>query len=145
MTGKSHNRRKECDLFLPGHCVHWIQSKKASEATPRYGTLTGVADGVVTVRYLDKVGRYRNHDAASILEVAQPGTTVRVFEGHGLLGVDVDHYRYRCFCIVDAERPWTPCSYEPMAATSPEALAERLTLRGGFSVPGRLVTAGLSA
>lgn len=94
---------------------------------------------MITVEYLDKVGHYRNHDAQKILNVAEPGTKVQVFEDYGLLGVDMDHYTYRCFCIADAERPWTPCSYEPMVATTPEALADRLASRGGFSVPGQVV------
>ncbi len=139
MTGNSRNRRNKCDLYLPGHCVHWIQSRKASEVTPRCGTLVEVTDTVITVEYLDKVGHYRNHDAGRILKVAKPGTKVRVSEDYGLLGVDMDHYTYRCFCIADTDRPWTSCSYEPMVATTPEALAERLASRGGFSVSGRVV------
>jgi hypothetical protein len=105
---------------------------------PAVRTRTGITDDAITVAYLDKIGRYRNHDAQKIMEVAELGTKVRVFESYGLLGVDVDHYRYRWFCIADADRPWTPWSTE-LSAMTPDALAERLSTRGGFSVPGGVV------
>ena len=136
MTGASRNRRVECDLYLPGHCVHWIQSKKAWETTPTTGRLVEINGGIITVEYLDKIGRYRNHRAEDVLEVAQLGSKVRVFERFGLLGVDHDRLT-RMFCIADADEPWTPCSTEPMTSVTPEALATRLQERGGFSIPGR--------
>jgi hypothetical protein len=136
MTGTSRNRRVECDLYLPGHCVHWIQARKASETTPRTGRLVEINDGVISVEYLDKIGRYRNHHPEDLLEVAQPGAKVRAFEGFGLPGVDINHFTTRMFCIADADRPWTPCSTEPMTSVTPEALAQRLQERGGFIVPG---------
>ena len=136
MTGTSHNRNVKCDLFLPGHLTHWIQQRKASETTPRTGRLVGVDDGVITVAYLDKTGHYRNHRAEEVLEVAQPGTKVRVFEDYGILGIDLDQRTSKSFCIADAGRPWIPCSYEPLNPVTAKALAERLNQRGGFSVPG---------
>lgn len=100
----------------------------------------GVEGDIITVEYLDKIGRYRNHRAEDVLEVAQSGTKVRVFERFGLLGVDIDHFTTRMFCIADADKPWTPCSTEPLTSVTPEALAKRLEERGGFSVPGNLLS-----
>jgi hypothetical protein len=96
----------------------------------------GVEDGIITVEYLDKVGRYRNHNAQRVLTIAKPGAKVRVFEDYGILGIDLDHRSSKSFCIADADKPWTPCSYEPLISVTPDALAKRLQERGGFSVPG---------
>ena len=140
MTGASRSQQRQlCDLYIPGHCVHWIQSKKAWETTPRTGRLVEINGGIITVEYLDKIGRDRNHRAEDVLEVAHPGSKVRVFERFGLLGVDHGALT-RMFCIAEADKPWTPCSTEPMTSVTPEALAERLQERGGFSVPGNLIT-----
>lgn len=129
-------RRQECDLYLPGHHWHWIQARKASETTPRIGKVVDVGDGVITVKYLDRTSRYRNHDARTLAKIAKPGMKVRVFERYGLLGVENDHFSGHRFCVVDAAEPLVPCSYEPLVSVTPEALAERLRTRGGFSVPG---------
>ena len=139
MAGKSRTKHEKCDLYLPGHLVHWIQARRASEVTPRIGTLVGVADGIITVEYLDKIGRYRNHRAHELAKIAEPGTKVRVFERFSLLSVDLDNRTTKMFCIADADKLWVPCSYQPLTSVTPEALAERLNTRGGFSVPGRLL------
>jgi hypothetical protein len=99
----------------------------------------GIDDGVITVAFVDKVGRYRNHRADQILQVAQVGEQVRVFEGYGLLGVAIDHFVSQSFCIADADKPWRLCSIAPLISATPESLAERLESRGGFTVPGELL------
>ena len=139
MTAKGRRKHAKCDLYIPGHLVHWIQAKRSGDETPRTGKLVGVDDGIITVEYLDKIGRYRNHRAHDLAKIAEPGTKVRVFERYGLLGVDLDNRTTKMFCIADAEKPWVPCSYQPLTSVTPEALAERLNTRGGFSVPGRLL------
>jgi len=136
MTGTRSSQNVTCDLYLPGHLTHWIQLRRTSEVTPRTGKLVGVEDGIITVEYLDKVGRYRNHNAQRVLTIAKPGAKVRVFEDYGILGIDLDHRSSKSFCIADADKPWTPCSYEPLISVTPDALAKRLQERGGFSVPG---------
>jgi hypothetical protein len=99
----------------------------------------GIDDGVITVAFVDKVGRFRNHQADQILQVAQPGEQVRVFEGYGILGVAIDHFVSQSFCLADADKPWRPCSIDRLTSVTPESLAERLVSRGGFTVPGELL------
>jgi hypothetical protein len=136
MTGTRSSQNVTCDLYLPGHLTHWIQLRRTSEVTPRTGKLVGVEDGIITVEYLDKVGRYRNHRPEEVSEVARPGTKVRVFEDYGLFGIDLDQRTSKSFCIADADQPWVECSYELLISVTAEALAERLNVRGGFSFPG---------
>lgn len=138
-TGES---RPPCDLFRPGHLVHWIQARKASEPPASWGVLTEVDDQWITVTFLDRVVRYRNHDAVSILDFADLGAKVRVSERYHVLGVQLANYEHKIYCIAMETDEWTPCSFDPLVDTSPEGLAERLRTRGGFSVPGEAVFAG---
>ena len=64
-------RPERCDLYLPGHHAHWIQLRKASAERHRWGRLVAVDDDVITVSYLDGVGRYRNHRVQT-LSTSQP-------------------------------------------------------------------------
>jgi hypothetical protein len=130
---------QKCELYIPGHCPHWIQVKRAAGTEPRVGTLVEIVDGVITVEYLDKIGHYRNHDAKQLEDIAQPGTNVRVFEDYRILGVDVEHGSRKVFCIALPGDTWTPCNYEPLESVTPDALAARLSTHGGFSVPGHLL------
>jgi hypothetical protein len=132
-------RPENCDLYLPGHCTHWIQLRKASAERYDWGRLVTVDDDVITVAYLGGVGRYRNHRAETLLDIAVPGTKVAVCERYRTLRIDVGDLASKWFCIAGVDDPWTPCSYEPLTAVSPEALADRLTKRGGFSVPARFL------
>ena len=68
-----------------------------------------------------------------------------VCERYRTLRIDVDDLASKWFCIFIAgvDEPWTPCSYQPLIAVSPEALADRLAKRGGFSVSGAEVRKGL--
>lgn len=132
-------RRHRCDLYIFGHCLHWIQARKASDQPHRWGRAIEVTDGVIVVEYLDKIGRYRNHDPKRVQQVVQVGSTVRVCERYGVLTVEVDYRTTGGFCIADADEPWTPCSFEPLSEATPEALAERLKERGGFSIPAQAV------
>jgi hypothetical protein len=138
--------RVKCDLYLAGHCHHWIQARKASESrtSPRVGKLEAIDDdGFIVVRYLDKIGHYRNHDVGRLVDITRPGIKVRVFERYRLLSVDLPDGSARMFCIAIEDDEWTPCSYLPLTSATPEALAERLATRGGFSVPGNeIVDAG---
>jgi hypothetical protein len=132
-------RPEKCDLYLPGHHTHWIQARKASTERYRWGKLVSVYDDVITVAYLDGVSRYRNHRVETLLDIAATGTKVAVCERYRTMRIDVDDLASKCFCIATVHEPWTPCSYEPLTAVSPEALADRLAKRGGFSVPGWLL------
>jgi hypothetical protein len=86
--------------------------------------------------------RYRNHHAEAVLEVAKEGARVRVSEDCGLLGIPLKNApgTVACFCIVDADEPWRPCSVAP-PARSLDDLVDRIEDRGGFSIPGPLVAA----
>lgn len=139
MTPISSSRRTKCDLFRPGHCLHWLAAKHASRTTPRTGRLVALSEGSLTVEYLDRTTRYRGHDIGGLRAVAEIGAKVRVFEDHRLLGYDIDHWHCRMFGIALDEDQWTPCSYEPLTDITPEALADRLETRGGFSVSGESV------
>ena len=135
---------QKCDLYLPGHEVHWIQAKKSSEVTPSTGTLVDVADGVISVEYLDRLAHYRHHRVERVLKVTKRGAKVRVCERYRILAVDLEQRRVKLFCIALDKDKWRPCSFEPLTSATPEALAERLNFRGGFSVPGHQVEADLA-
>lgn len=126
-------RPDACDLYLPGHCVHWIQARKASTERHKWGRLVGVDDDVITVAYLDGVGRYRNHQAGNLLNVAGPGTKVAVSEHYRILRVDVEQRTSKCFCIAVVGDSWTPCSCEALISVTPQSLSERLSTHGGFT------------
>ena len=106
----------------------------ASAERHKWGRLVGVDDDVITVAYLDGVGRYRNHQAGNLLNVAGPGTKVAVSEHYRILRVDVEQRTSKCFCIADTEDPWTPCSEAPRGPISFEDVADRVRDRGGFTV-----------
>jgi hypothetical protein len=128
-------KEPQCDLYVPGHMVHWIQARRASEHPHTWGVLDGVSGQVITVRFLDRVVRYRNHQAVAVLDVAQAGAKVHVSERYGLLGIPLENRDVGLFCIVDADEPWRPCSVAPAGPVSFEDLADRVNDRGGFSVP----------
>lgn len=127
-----------CDLYIPGHCVHWIQARRASIERHSWGRLVAVDDDVITVAYLDGIGRYRNHLAGKLLDVAAPGTKVAVCQRYRILRVDAEHRTDMCFCLADADDPWRPCSEAPRGPISFEDIADRLRDRGGFTVSGQL-------
>ena len=66
LGGARHYRggRPACDLYLPGHVVHWVQAQKASEHRFRWGRLEAVDQAVVAIRFLDRIRCYRTHDTA---------------------------------------------------------------------------------
>lgn len=98
-----------------------------------------------TVKYLDRIGRYRNHTATDVANVASPGDKVAVCEPYGILRFDVDLRTSKCFSVANADGPWTPCSCEPMSFATPDDLANRLEGRGGFSIPGKALIGDLEA
>ncbi len=98
-----------------------------------------VSEGWITVSYLDRTARYRHHDLIAVAEIAEPSAKVRVCERYRLLNVQLSNQVSKGFCIALESDEWTPCSYEPLVDVTPEALAERLETRGGFSVPGESV------
>ncbi len=124
-----------CDLYIPGHMVHWIQARLASEHPRAWGKLDGVDGEVITVRFWDRVARYRNHHAEAVLASFPAGTKVHVSERYGLLGVPLPNGNERLLCIMDADKPWRPCSVAPSPPESLEDLVDQVRDRGGFSIP----------
>jgi hypothetical protein len=123
-----------CNLYLPGHCVHWIQARKASTEAHSWGRLVdAVDDGIITVECLDRIGRYRNHQAGKLLDAAASGTKVAICERYRILRVDVDQRTSGCFCIAVVGDSWTPCSCEALISVTPQSLSERLSTHGGFT------------
>jgi hypothetical protein len=141
VTGRRRQTVPECDLYIPGHLFHWIQARKAGEHPHTWGVLDEVNGQVITVSFLDRVERYRNHDVEAFREVAEVGAKVRISERYGLLGIPLENGNVSCFSIVDADEPWRPCSAAPPVG-SIDDLVDRIEDRGGFSIPGALL-AGL--
>jgi hypothetical protein len=140
MTVRRRQTAPECDLYIPGHEVHWIQARQSSKPPHSWGVLDEVSGQVITVRFLDRVVRYRNHHTEGVLEVAQEGARVRVSEDCGLLGIPLKNApgHVACFCIVDADEPWRPCGVAP-SVRSLDDLLDRIEDRGGFGIPGGLL------
>ena len=138
-TGRSRRAQPECDLYIPGHMVHWIQARLAWEHPREWAVLEGVQGQVITVRFSDRIARYRNHQVEALLDVAERGSSVLVSARYGTLSVPSDHGSLWCFCIADADEPWRACSVAPMGPVSCQDLIDRLEDRGGFSIPGALL------
>jgi hypothetical protein len=119
--------------------VHWIQARLSWEHPREWGVLAAVRGQVITVRFSDRVARYRNHQVEAVTDVAEPGSPALVSERYGTLSVPSDDGSLWCFCIADADEPWRACSVAPRDPVSHEDLIGRLEDRGGFSIPGALL------
>ena len=137
-----------CDLYGPGHNVHWIPALKsvgnAAAGERIRATLVVAADGVIVVSLADgDLVRYRTHSTRRIRRIVKPGDEVIVCESYRILGVPGPRGATRLFCIALDRDDLQPCSAAPVTAATPVALAEQLATRGGFSVPGQEVLAAL--
>ena len=137
-----------CDLYGPGHNVHWIPALKsagnAAAGERTRATLVVAADGVIVVSLADgDLFRYRTHSTRRIRRIAKPGDEVIVCESYRILGVRGPRGTTRLFGIALDRDEMRPCGASPITAATPEALAEQLATRGGFSVPGQEVLAAL--
>ena len=130
-----HLRLRHCQLYIPGHSVHWIQAKKSYGEPHREGRLTAVDGDIVTVDFGDEVKKYRQCDPDRLLDIVGIGGGVGVCERYSILRTPSRDGHY-VFCIADVDEPWVPCDYSPLTSASPEALVERLETHGGFMVPG---------
>jgi hypothetical protein len=119
--------------------VHWIQARLAWEHPREWGVLDEVQERVITVRFSDRIARYRNHQVEALLDVAERGSSVLVSARYGTLSVPSDHGSLWCFCIADAHAPWRACSVAPLGPVSYEDLVNRLEDRGGFSISAALL------
>jgi hypothetical protein len=132
-----------CDLYLPGHQVHYIQTRKAMEDAAAgdrtKATLVVAADGVIVVSLADgNIVRYRTHSTRRVRRIAKPGDGVIVCESFRTLGIPGPRGATTMFCIALDRDELRPCSASPATAATPEDLAEQLATRGGFVIPGRV-------
>ena len=81
--------RKRCDRYTPGHTVHWIHAKKASQEPGEHEEGTVVAVGaLITIRVGDELRRYFNHQPERFADAIEIyGHAVRVDERWHLLGI----------------------------------------------------------
>ena len=119
--------------------VHWIQARLAWEHPREWGVLDEVREQVITVRFPDRISRYRHHQVQAVLDVASVGSPVLVSERYGMLSIPSDHGSLWGFCIAEADEPWRACSVAPRAPVSYCELVDRLEDRGGFSIPAALL------
>jgi hypothetical protein len=145
---KGKSTSDSCDLYLPGHNVHWIPALKAvgnaAEDQRTRATLVVAADGVIVASHADGgLVRYRTHSTDQIRRIATPGDEVIVCESYRILGIPGPRGATRMFCIALDRDELRPCSASPITAATPEVLAERLATRGGFSVPGQELRAAI--
>jgi len=127
-----------CDLYLPGHQVHYIQSRLAmaddAAADRVRATLVEVTDGHVVVRLDDGTfARYRNHATDRIRRVAAPGDELMVCERFGILGIPVSRGT-SMFCLAPEGDDLRSCDEAPSVVATTESLVGQLVSRGGFIV-----------
>jgi hypothetical protein len=67
---------------MSDRCVAIVSQtvRRASAERHDWGRLVAVDDGVITVAYLDGVGRYRNHRVETLANIAATGSKVAVRE-----------------------------------------------------------------
>jgi hypothetical protein len=121
---------RQCESYLPGHTVHWIQANRSAGQPHETGTLIGVEGNVITVEVDGTTKTYRNHEVERLVEIVGLGGEVRICESYSILQGGGNY----CFSIVDASKPWRECGDEPLTDTSAEGLVDRLTSHGGFVV-----------
>jgi len=130
-----------CDLYLPGHHLHFIQIRKCIEHK-RFvaGALLAVKGLDLTVELPEGVRTYRTHRTSWFKKVVRVGGPVYVDERYRVLRNAPAGTKGTAWCIATPEDEWTPCSVASLRVDTPEALADRLEHRGGFLVAGEAIT-----
>ncbi len=131
----------ECTLYHAGHRVHLIQVISASlPRDPRGARIVSIAGGIITVDLDGEERRFRNHATRRLRALVEElGLDVVVDQPRALLKVPLPDLK--CFSIADAGKPWHRCRFDQLTQFDSEALAKRSMTHGGFTVPGRLLTA----
>jgi hypothetical protein len=129
-----------CALYTPGHQVHFIQMRRASETDPatyRNGTLVSVEDdGWITVEVDGEALRFWTHDPARARQCFEESAGHVGLPGLGLLHAPhTDHSRY-CICVA-TDGP-TPCVPPSTADLTPAGLVARIRSHGGFMIPAEV-------
>ena len=108
-TGKA----PECDLYIAGHLTHWVQANRSAGQPHEKGVFEGIRDGLITIRFPDRVEQFRNHRVHQDLDVAKPGTEVRFCRRYRVLRVtDWTAGEHKVISVLEADEPWRPCSVE---------------------------------
>ena len=129
-----------CDLYLPGHDLHFIQIKKCIEhGSFVAGTLRSVQGLDLIVEVPNGVRTYRTHRTSWLKRVIRVGGPVYVDERYRILRNAPRGTNGTAWCIALPEDEWRPCSFKGLREGSPEALADRLEQRGGFVVAGQAI------
>jgi hypothetical protein len=127
--------RTSCGLYKPGHDVHYIQAKLASECDPanyRTGEVVSVDDdGWITLAADGEVLRLWNHDPARARQCFKESVGRVGLPGRSLLHAPTATGRY-CICIAQEA---TRCALASSADLSAAGLVERLITHGGFLLP----------
>lgn len=127
-----------CDLYLPGHDVHWIQairSAKDQMSPPQPGSLVEVrADGIVVLELEGRRVRLWHHDPGQLEQlVALNDGRVSYQPPWGLLRTRSSNGDY-CFCVGRADKgKHRPCPVAPPTGT-PVELPQRA---GDFPLDAR--------
>lgn len=126
---------KSCGLYLPGHCVHWIQARKGwddTENIPESGRLVDLRDdGSVVVRVGSEVRLLWNHQPERIGDAVAVGATVFHQARWGLLSTGPGGVG-SLFCVAARSAGHVACP-----PSRPEGTRAGLLRRaGGFSVRG---------
>ena len=123
----------ECQLYLPGHKVHYLQARLSHDrGKGRFlpARVISSSDADIGVVVMGRERHLRNHHMARLRR--HLGAEILFHERLGLLKIPSGGY---LFCVTDADLPWTPCRSLPAQANdSGEVLAERLRSAGGFVI-----------
>ena len=138
MVSSDHPITHRCAYYRPGHNVHFIQARLASENPAAYvaGEVLDVGNGVIVVATeRGDVRRFRNHDLDRFARIVDDvGLGIKLCD-KGVLRVDRHGGGGFMFCVApDAGEPLAPCLDPdavppPPTNLSPEALAKYLLER----------------
>lgn len=123
-----------CQVYFPGHVVHWVQVNLSIGEPHLTGTLAGVGGGVIAIDFGEQITFFQNHEPEHLIKTIGIGGTVQICDKYSLL-ISGDDY----FSILNTNEPLGPCKYDALTSTSFDALAERLRTHGGYTVPGSQV------
>lgn len=126
-----------CGLYLPGHDVHYIQSRLSEEPEtdlPVSAQLLEVRpDGLVLVEVDDGVRRLWSHDPGNLaLLVARNDGVISYQPGFGLLRTPRKDGSYLFYAVDANSSERQPCPERPPTGDPVQLLKEA----GGFLVPG---------
>jgi hypothetical protein len=131
-----------CALYTPGHQVHFIQMRRASETDPanyRNGTLVSVDDdGWITVEVDGEALRFWTHDPARARECFEESGGHVGLREHGVLDAPCADGGGRYYICVATDGP-TPCVPSSPVELTPAGLVARIRTHGGLMIPSEIL------